>query len=483
MVTGNLVCTIAATATTRVSDVKQLVQARAGVPLEHQRLLLDGQELQGDALARSPGTAPGVLMLVRSLSDPRAARKHQRDPKKEEEEETAKKEKRARGEKKAHALESEEVTNLGHFRAFSSDFKALAKGEFSLVQKLASGIHGDVFSYRWKRSSGEEVVAVKKLRSERLQQMRGTPTDERTLHLEPWRQEAQAEDALTEIGVLTYLERQPDLPQSLLRMRGVFAEADFTWLVTEFADGGDLFDVAASRRVTDVELQRYMLQLFEAVAYLHKHCIAHRDISLENILLKDGSVKLMDFGMSVRSHSASGVPLRFFRAVGKDFYRAPEAYVPTTARVRAQAPESLQPGTVGMVKAGTGHLCEVRFPPDALPGKPCTAEVWGYKAQPADIFACGVCLFVLAWQCPPWGKAVLADAIFAYAHTRGTGGVEALLRHWNRPLLAPETMQLLSQTLHFEPAQRPTAATCLSSSWFDNLAPVSTADTGAEGSA
>jgi len=452
MVTGSLVCTVAVTPTTRVSDVKLLVQARAGIPSEQQRLLIDGQELQGDALAIGPGGPAALLLvrsvgLVRSVSDPR-------------------------------------ITNLGYFRASTSDFEALPEGEFTFVKRLAEGIHGDVSSYCWRRGSGEELVAVKKLRNEGLQQSHSAETDERMLHLESWRQrEAQAEDALTEIGLLLYLTRQPDLPQSLLRMRAVFAEEGFTWLVTELANGGELFDVAASRRVADAELQRYMLQLFQAVAYLHKHFIAHRDISLENILLKDGNVKLMDFGMSVRSHSTSGSPLRFFRAVGKDYYRAPEAYVPSTARIRADAPASLQPGAVAMVKAGGGYLCEVRFPPEAEPGRRCMADVWGYTAQPADIFACGVCLFVLAWQCPPWGKAVLADAIFSFVHARGTGGLKALLEHWGRPLLTPEAMQLLSQSLHTEPAQRPTAATCLSSAWFDKKLECAPAAAGAEGGA
>merc|ERR1712178_604053 len=117
----------------------------------------------------------------------------------------------------------------------------------------------------------------------------------------------------------------------LLRFQGVFIESRFTWLVTELAEGGELFSVAASGAVTESQVRRYMWQILQAVSYLHKHCIGHRDISLENVLLKDDVVRVMDFGMAVRSHSASGMPLRYFKTVGKDFYRPPECYVPVTA--------------------------------------------------------------------------------------------------------------------------------------------------------
>merc|ERR1719408_745692 len=110
-------------------------------------------------------------------------------------------------------------------------------------------------------------------------------------------------------------------------MHGVYAEQQFTWLITEFAEGGELFDVAAAGGLSETKIHEYMWQLLQAVDYLHKHQIGHRDISLENVLLKDGVVRLMDYGMAVRTCSSSGVSLRYFCEVGKDFYRAPEVYV------------------------------------------------------------------------------------------------------------------------------------------------------------
>lgn len=94
------------------------------------------------------------------------------------------------------------------------------------------------------------------------------------------------------------------------------------------------------------------------------------------------------------------------------------------------------------------------------------AEAWGYTAPPADVFSAGVCLFILAWQCPPWQSARLADRMFAYVHTRGERGLAGLLQHWSKPPLCPEAMQLLAEVLRSDPAKRPSAATCLASPWF-----------------
>jgi len=335
---------------------------------------------------------------------------------------------------------------------------------------LASGINGDVFLYRWQREECQEAVAVKQLQNRHLNDVLGAETNERTVHLEAWKRAPPPEDPLAEIGVLRYLAQQPDVCPYILQLRGVFAEDSATWLVTELADGGELFEVAAAGPIPESGLRRYMQQLLQAVAYLHRHHIGHRDISLENVLIKGGDVRLMDFGMAVRSHSSTGVPLRFFRAVGKDYYRAPEVYVPAKATTRAVAPSALPPeGSTAMVKAAGGYLCEVKLPPEAEPRQPCTAEVWGYAAQPADVFAVGICLFIMAWQCPPWRKALLSDRMFAFAHSLGDGGAKGLLQHWGFPLLTAEAMQLLAEMLRSEPSQRPSAAMCLNSSWFSAM--------------
>ncbi|CAK0864165.1 unnamed protein product, partial [Prorocentrum cordatum] len=104
--------------------------------------------------------------------------------------------------------------------------------------------------------------------------------------------------------------------------------------------------------------------MLDAVAYLHKHHIGHRDVSLENaVLTKAGVLQIIDFGVSVRSHSFSGVPFRYFRRVGKECYRAPECYVPDVEEVvNVLCPAKALPGDVGMVRLPGDLMVEVRLP-------------------------------------------------------------------------------------------------------------------------
>jgi serine/threonine protein kinase len=291
-------------------------------------------------------------------------------------------------------------------------------------------------------------------------------TNERAIHLSKSWNIRSPEDALAEIGVLTHLSKQADVPNYVLKMHGVFSdpENNLTWLVTEFAEGGELFDVACSG-ASSSQIQTYMWQLLQAVEYLHRHNIGHRDISLENMLLKDGACKLMDFGMAVQSRTASGTPLRYFREVGKAFYRGPECYVPRQRTVEVTAPSDAAPGDVVFLET-TGFLCEVRLPENARPKERCTADIWGYAAEPADTFALGVCMFILAFQCPPWEVASLSNPWFSRANKDRENGLESLLDQWGKPCLCPQAMVLLKSLLQIDPAKRQSAAHHMQTPWL-----------------
>jgi len=338
-----------------------------------------------------------------------------------------------------------------------------------MVSKVASGIHGDVLRYKWAWT-GKDVdsVAVKKFRHSSLEQLSGTEKNERRVHfgLSRLRSPCQ-EDALTEIGVLQHLARQADLPIYLLRMLSVFSDASAVWLVTEFAEGGELFDEVSRRGpLPEAEAKRYFWQLLQATSYLHRHGIGHRDISLENVLLKDGAVRLMDFGMAVRTHSLSGTPLRYFRAVGKDFYRAPECYVPAQATVQVNAPTASSSSDVALVEVRGLYLCEVVLPPSVEPGRLCSVEPLGYTAPSADIFAAGVCMFIMMFATPPWKLARLDDRSFAYVHN---ASLARLVDEWNLSPPSPEASNLLNSMTSSNPALRPSVDTCLTSPFFAEM--------------
>lgn len=370
-----------------------------------------------------------------------------------------------------HSISDPRETDLNHFRS-SMIFESLTISNFTMVRKLSAGINGDIFKYTMLGDNQEQrPVAVKKLRNASLRALAGKANDERIVHMNLAQRRFSNEDALTEIGVLSHLRKQPDLPLYLPIMEGVYSQegAPYTWLITEFAEGGDLFDVVSSGCLHEDRVRDYIWQLLHAVAYLHRHQIGHRDISLENILLKDGKIRLMDYGMAVRTHSSSGTPLRYYCEVGKSFYRAPECYVPTCKQVSVVAPAESQSGEIVMTRVESNFLCEVRLPQAVIPGAKCLADTWGYAAVPSDIFALGICMFILAFKFPPWECAKLNNRLFSQVHN-DSKGLSGLLQAWGKQHVLPiEAMSLLTCMLQTDPVRRPGASDCLNYSWFEGM--------------
>jgi serine/threonine protein kinase len=114
-----------------------------------------------------------------------------------------------------------------------------------------------------------------------------------------------------------------------VRLVGVFADSESTYVVTSLASEGDLFGWCECdpKPGPKREAAMYPLveQIFAGVRRLHDFGVAHRDLSLENLLLhiEDGEprIKIIDFGMSTLERSASG------EVRGKPSYQAPEIHL------------------------------------------------------------------------------------------------------------------------------------------------------------
>jgi serine/threonine protein kinase len=238
-------------------------------------------------------------------------------------------------------------------------------------------------------------------------------------------------------------------------------------IVLQHANGGDFFDILKDTRntVTSEQVVRWIWQLLQAVDFLHRHHVGHRDISVENILLHNGAVQLMDFGQAVQTHNANGVPLRYFCASGKDYCRAPERIVPRESEMTVIAPRFSHGGEIAFVQT-LDYLCEVRLPFNSIPLKECTAEPCGYQVPPADMFACGVCLFVMAARMPPWREARPADPHFSFVQAKG---VSQLLKAW-RKKVQPEMEDLLAILLQADPSERLDVSESLTHPLFDQMA-------------
>ncbi|RLN31338.1 hypothetical protein BBO99_00006425 [Phytophthora kernoviae] len=103
--------------------------------------------------------------------------------------------------------------------------------------------------------------------------------------------------------------------------RQQFQQDDTWFLVMEFCNGGDLWqqlEQAQRYRLPEVQALPLFIQIVNDVRFLHANDIAHRDLSLENVLLSNGICKICDFGLSTRADNVCR------DRVGKSYYMAPE---------------------------------------------------------------------------------------------------------------------------------------------------------------
>mmetsp|Transcript_86647 Transcript_86647/g.240250 ORF Transcript_86647/g.240250 Transcript_86647/m.240250 type:complete len:415 (-) Transcript_86647:104-1348(-) len=199
--------------------------------------------------------------------------------------------------------------------------QAWDSGGFGLVRRLQSAErnHGTV-EEMWQRdgTGGGRAVAVKRM------PMRWVATDPEVFQAE---HPKESERPWYDFGLLKMLN---DLKfPYVCKLLGLFRDTDFTYVVMSLATKGDLFtwclQAPEPGLKREVLMHPIVIQLFSAMGWLHDVGVAHRDLSLENILLTENcdgrtQVMIIDYGAATLSRSCMA------EVRGKPAYQAPEMH-------------------------------------------------------------------------------------------------------------------------------------------------------------
>eukprot|EP00897_Mesotaenium_endlicherianum_P007457 jgi/Mesen1/673/ME000109S10896 len=269
---------------------------------------------------------------------------------------------------------------------------------FSLSDELGSGFFGSVRSCI-ERATGQ-MFACKSIQKHHLT----APNDRREID--------------HEVAVMERLGEHPNV----VKLQGVYEDAERVHVVMELCRGGELFDEIVRRKhYGESEAAGVFRDIVEGVAHCHGCGVLHGDLKPENILLASRPapgaphprVKLADFGLATLLRPGELPPSR---RAGSPYYMAPE------------------------VVDEAGH---------------------GFEA---DMWSLGVVLYILlSGELPFWGQS--HDAIFAAVHSDCPSFREEV---WQGVSL--EAKGLVWWLLAKDPRRRPSAPELLAHPWLARAA-------------
>ncbi|XP_073142910.1 CBL-interacting serine/threonine-protein kinase 3-like [Henckelia pumila] len=112
---------------------------------------------------------------------------------------------------------------------------------------------------------------------------------------------------------------------NVIRLYEVMASKTKIFIIMEYVTGGELFDTIATHgKMQEDEARKYFQQLINVVDYCHSRGVFHRDLKPENLLLDTaGNLKVSDFGLSALSQQIKDDGL-LHTTCGTPNYVAPE---------------------------------------------------------------------------------------------------------------------------------------------------------------
>jgi len=136
-------------------------------------------------------------------------------------------------------------------------------------------------------------------------------------------------DKIVRTGLMDQIKREISIMRmvrhpNVLQLFEVMATKNKIYFVLEYAKGGELFNKIAKGKLTEEAARKYFQQLISAVDYCHSRGVYHRDLKPENLLLDENeTLKVSDFGLSALAESKRQDGL-LHTACGTPAYVAPE---------------------------------------------------------------------------------------------------------------------------------------------------------------
>ncbi|KAI4306934.1 hypothetical protein L6164_030173 [Bauhinia variegata] len=136
-------------------------------------------------------------------------------------------------------------------------------------------------------------------------------------------------EKVLKIGLIDQTKREISIMRlvkhpNVMELYEVLATKTKIYFIMEYAKGGELFNKVAKGRLNEDMARKYFQQLICAVDFCHSRGVYHRDLKPENILLdENGTLKVTDFGLSalVESHREGNL---LNTTCGTPAYVAPE---------------------------------------------------------------------------------------------------------------------------------------------------------------
>lgn len=216
------------------------------------------------------------------------------------------------------------------------------------------------------------------------------------------------------VGLIDQIKREVSVMRlvrhpNIVQLYEVMASKSKIYFVLEYVKGGELFNKVLKGKIKEDVSRKYFQQLICAVDFCHSRGVYHRDLKPENLLLDDnGNLKVSDFGLSALAES-----------------KKQDGLLHTTC------------GTPAYVA------------PEVINRK-------GYDGAKADIWSCGVILFVLMAGYLPFHEPNLMEMY------KKIGKAEFKFPNW----FPSDVRKLISRILDPNPATRISIRKITENSWF-----------------